>query len=127
MGPNGAAPSVFRWISGSMRVPHYMTKGAAPSATLVIDENNKPVYQVWSWAERAWGHRHTHQLNHGHVGVGTQGEVDVTFSVFIPRSCVVAGRAPCPIMNYGHGLLGTQGQVRSGRSLPARTPRWNRD
>jgi hypothetical protein len=64
MGANGAAPSVFRWISGSMRVPHYMTKGAAPSATLVIDENNKPVYQVWSWAERAWGHRHTHQLNH---------------------------------------------------------------
>jgi len=40
-----------------------------------------------------------------------QGLVNVPFSVYIPRVCVEAGANPCPIMNYGHGLLGTQDQA----------------
>jgi len=39
-------PSVYRYIRGEMTVPHYMTNNARPGSTLVIDENNKPVYQV---------------------------------------------------------------------------------
>ena len=54
--------SVFRYISGIMSVPHYMTDGAAPNSKLVIDDNNQPVYQVrrlfslffcWTGAARA--------------------------------------------------------------------------
>ena len=47
-----------------------------------------------------------------HTRLWAQGNVDVTFSVYIPYSCAEPGRAPCPIVNFGHGLLGSQSQVR---------------
>ena len=106
---------MYRYISGSMSVPHYLTNNAGPSATLVIDENNTPVYQVrGATGARARRSAPAHaRCADGRFGIArSQGQADVTFSVFIPRSCVVPGRAPCPIMNYGHGLLGSQSQVR---------------
>ena len=69
-----------------MLVPHYMTRNAMPGATLIIDENNVPVYQ---------------------------GMIEVPFTVFIPRTCADGSRpGPCPIVNYGHGMLGSRAEVR---------------
>ena len=67
-----------------MRTPHYLTNNALPGSVLVIDENNKPVFQ---------GYR------------------EVPFSVYIPRSCADGSKAPCAIMEYGHGLLGARNEV----------------
>jgi len=77
---------IFRKITGAMTVPHYMTRNARPGAELVVDANGIPIYQ---------------------------GEVTATFAVSIPRKCAVAG-AKCPIVIYGHGLLGGKDQVTMG-------------
>ena len=45
-GPKPAGSVIARYISGAMTVPHYMTNNAEPGSTLVIDGNNRPVYQV---------------------------------------------------------------------------------
>jgi hypothetical protein len=37
--------------------------------------------------------------------------VEVPFDVYIPKSCASGEKAPCPIQQYGHGLLGTRGQA----------------
>ena len=37
---------IARYISGVMTVPHYLTNNAEPGSTLVIDDANRPVYQV---------------------------------------------------------------------------------
>ena len=69
-----------------MTVPHYLTDNARPGSFLVIDENNRPVYQ---------------------------GDVQVPFTVYIPRSCLDGRHAsPCPIVNYGHGLFSSRAEVR---------------
>ena len=74
-----------------MTVPHYMTTNARPGSTLVIDENNNPVYQ---------------------------GMIEVPFTVFIPRTCADGSRpGPCPIVNYGHGMLGSRAEVRAAHGL----------
>lgn len=77
---------IFRRVEGEMTVPHYMTKRARPACEMVVDENGIPIYQ---------------------------GEVEVRFTVVVPHVCAVAG-AKCPIVVYGHGLLGSQDQVTSG-------------
>jgi len=77
--------SLARVIEGEMSVPYYSTDNARPGSTLIIDENNNPVFQ---------------------------GYIDVPFTVFIPYSCTDGSRANCPIVNYGHGLLGSRQEVR---------------
>lgn len=84
-----------------MMVPHYMTTNARPGSTLIIDENNNPVYQ---------------------------GMIEVPFTVFIPRTCADGSRpGPCPIVNYGHGMLGSRAEVRHGlrQRERRRTMSWN--
>lgn len=78
--------SIFRRVSAEMTMPHYMTRKAMPGAELVLDENELPVYQ---------------------------GETKVDFTVAIPHKCTAAG-SKCPVIVYGHGLLGTQDQVLAG-------------
>jgi len=77
--------SLARVIEGEMSLPYYSTDNARPGSTLIIDENNNPVFQ---------------------------GYIDVPFTVFIPHSCTDGSRANCPIVNYGHGLLGSRQEVR---------------
>jgi len=73
-----------RVIDGEMTIPHYMTRRAVPGCTLVLDEEGIPVYQ---------------------------GEVSVPFTVAIPYKCVGVGAEKCPILVFGHGLLGDRTQV----------------
>lgn len=68
-----------------MEIPLYMDS-PFPNSMLVVDENDNAVYQ---------------------------GMVDVTFTVLIPRILVEEGRSG-PVIQYGHGLLGTQDEVRTG-------------
>jgi hypothetical protein len=78
---------LIRVIEGEMMVPHYMTRRAVPGCSIVLDENGTPVYQ---------------------------GMVNVPFTVAIPFKCAQVGAEKCPVLVYGHGLTGSQGQVLGG-------------
>ena len=90
---DNVSDTIFRTIEGEMTVPYYMTDLAQPGATLIIDDDNQPVYQ---------------------------GELAVPFTVHIPHSCL--GQA-CPIVQYGHGLLSTREEVRATPASASVGPR----
>jgi len=77
--------NIYRLIEGEYTVPYYLTS-MLPGSHLVLDENQRPVYQ---------------------------GETTATFTVLIPRSLVDSGKSGA-ILSYGHGLLGGQGEVKTG-------------
>ena len=77
--------NIARRIIGLMSIPLYMTS-PGPGSTLVLDENDRPVFQKFTW---------------------------IKFTVLIPRSAVDTG-VPAAVMQYGHGLLGGQGEVEGG-------------
>ena len=65
-----------RHIVGQFQVPHYLTQ-VLPGAKLVLDANNRPVYQGDEWAP---------------------------FSLTIPTSIASGEREPQGIIQFGHGL-----------------------
>eukprot|EP00002_Diphylleia_rotans_P011504 TRINITY_DN2272_c0_g1_i1.p1 TRINITY_DN2272_c0_g1~~TRINITY_DN2272_c0_g1_i1.p1 ORF type:complete len:652 (-),score=111.06 TRINITY_DN2272_c0_g1_i1:268-2223(-) len=77
--------NIFRRIRGTFTVPLYMNS-RFPGSVLVLDGRGNPVYQ---------------------------GDVNIDFTVLIPRSLVNAPR-PGRILQYGHGLFGGQGEVETG-------------
>eukprot|EP00002_Diphylleia_rotans_P005930 TRINITY_DN1517_c0_g1_i2.p1 TRINITY_DN1517_c0_g1~~TRINITY_DN1517_c0_g1_i2.p1 ORF type:complete len:366 (+),score=69.76 TRINITY_DN1517_c0_g1_i2:51-1148(+) len=79
--------NVFRQIKGQMYIPSYMSDNAVPGSYLIIDpETQLPVYQ---------------------------GDVAVNFTVMIPRSLSNGGE-PGRIVQYGHGLFGSQEDIEIG-------------
>jgi hypothetical protein len=78
-------PDVAKKIYGTMTVPYY-TEEPLSGSLLSRDENNWPIYM---------------------------GETDIPFTVIVPRSLWEEGRSG-PILQYGHGLLGSQQEVHDG-------------
>jgi hypothetical protein len=81
------SPFIFRKIKGIMSAPMY-TDSPFPGAKLVLDARGLPVYQA---------------------------QTDVTFTVLIPTSLSSLAIVPeeAGIMQYGHGLFGSQDEVES--------------
>lgn len=77
--------SIGRQINLEFRVPYYTDK-PGPGGVLVLDAAGKPVFQGWTW---------------------------VTATVRIPHTLLTNPR-PGRLLQYGHGLLGGQGEVESG-------------
>lgn len=75
-------PRVAKKIYGSMRVPYY-TEESEPGHLLTRDDNGMPV---------------------------SLGARDIPFTLIVPHS-VWNSTEPSPIMQYGHGLLGSQDEV----------------
>ena len=78
-------PNVAKRIYGTMTVPYY-TEEPKRGTVLSRDENGMPMYM---------------------------GETEREFTVIVPRSLWEEGRSG-PILQYGHGLMGSQDEVRSG-------------
>ncbi|MFO0589250.1 MAG: hypothetical protein U0441_17060 [Polyangiaceae bacterium] len=77
---------IARRIEGHMTVPLYLTKADPdPDARLVLGDDGLPVQN---------------------------GTADYPFTVIIPDAC--AQGTPCPLLQYGHGLLGGRGEVGGG-------------
>ena len=76
---------IARKITGWLKVPLYVDQ-ARPNASIVLDESGMPVFD-------GWGYTHV--------------------TILIPRSLVDNGEAG-RIVQYGHGLFGSQGEVESG-------------
>lgn len=77
--------TIGRQINLQFRVPYYTDK-PGPGSSLVLDANGNPVFQGWTW---------------------------VTGEVRIPHTLLDNPR-PGRLLQYGHGLLGGQGEVESG-------------
>lgn len=77
--------TIGREIHLQFRVPYYTDK-PGPGSSLVLDSNGKPVFQGWTW---------------------------VPAEVRIPHTLLDNPR-PGRLLQYGHGLLGSQGEVESG-------------
>ena len=75
----------FRRIDGTVTVPLYMDS-EHPPARLVRDEDGNPVYQ---------------------------GDYEVAFVAYIPRSLAEPGADPGRLMTYGHGFFGSEDEVGS--------------
>lgn len=73
---------IFRKIEGVFKVPLYLTS-PLPGSTLVLDSKGIPVYQRDVWTK---------------------------FTVLIPKS-LIENKKKGRIVQYGHGLLGSQGEV----------------
>jgi hypothetical protein len=76
---------IFREIHGTMSVPYY-TEGYDVGTLLSRDDSGMPSYQ---------------------------GDAEVPFTIRVPRTAVDDPR-PLPLLQYGHGLLGDQGEVGGG-------------
>ena len=74
-----------RRIFGTMMVPNY-TENTGPGVLLTRDENGLPFYN---------------------------GDREIEFTIVVPRSLWEEGRSG-PIVQYGHGLMGSQGEVKGG-------------
>jgi len=70
-----------------MTIPHYHTNGCRPGCQIVLDEQENPEFQGWRQAE---------------------------FTVNIPVNCANGNHSACPILIYGHGLLGGRGEADGG-------------
>lgn len=78
---------IYRQVKGSMSVPLY-DNNALPGAHLVLDNSTGlPVYQ---------------------------GDTEATFTVLIPQSVANGSISPPRLLQYGHGLFGSQSEVESG-------------
>lgn len=77
--------SIYRRIRGTFSAPLY-TEEDNSGTLLTRDENGMPYYN---------------------------GETEVPFTILIPRTAYENPR-PLPMIQYGHGLLGSQGEVESG-------------
>ncbi len=81
--------STFRFVEGTITTPLYM-ESERPGVRLHRGADGKPAFN---------------------------GMAEIPFTVVIPRSVaeqVGAGGPPARLMTYGHGLFGSQGEVRSG-------------
>ena len=78
-------PHIAKRLFGVMTVPYY-TDDPGPNTLLSRDESGMPFHQ---------------------------GDVERPFTVLVPHSLHSEGRSG-PILQYGHGLMGSQGQVESG-------------
>lgn len=78
-------PTTWKRVYGRMTVPRY-TEEDAPGTLLTRDSNNMPEYA---------------------------GETTVPFTIIIPRTAETDPR-PLKLLQYGHGLLGSQDEVESG-------------
>jgi len=81
----GGAPDIGRSLSGTMTVPLYLTDWA-PGSVLTEGEEGLPVYN---------------------------GDAKVPFRVLVPCT-LLADPRPGMLLQYGHGLLGTFGELDSG-------------
>ncbi len=77
--------TIFREIQGRMTVPLYL-EADEPGTLLTRDENGMPFYN---------------------------GDTEVPFTIRIPRTAVEDPR-PLKLLQYGHGLLGSQDEVGAG-------------
>ncbi len=77
--------TIYREIKGHFTAPLYL-EADAPDTLLTRDENGMPFYN---------------------------GDTSVPFTIRIPRTAVEDPR-PLKLLQYGHGLLGSQGEVGSG-------------
>ncbi|KAL5466810.1 hypothetical protein EMCRGX_G030960 [Ephydatia muelleri] len=78
--------NIFRFIRGYMQVPYY-TSTPFPGAHLILDSNGLPVYQ---------------------------GQATAMFTVLVPWSVANGSISQARIVQYGHGLFGTQDEVMDG-------------
>ncbi len=76
----------YRRIDGTITVPLYMDSPYAP-ASLVRDADGNPSYQ---------------------------GDYEVAFVAYIPRSLAEPGADPGRLMTYGHGFFGSEDEVGTG-------------
>ena len=84
--PDPNADIAFR-ILGTFKVPLFMSS-PEPGALLLLDEDDMPIVN----ADTPWA--------------------DIPFELRIPNSATA--ESPAPIIEYGHGLFGTAGQIGAG-------------
>lgn len=77
--------NIYRRVRGVMTVPNYM-EADEPGTVLTRDENLLPTYN---------------------------GDTEVEFTILVPRTFFEDPR-PLPIVEYGHGLLGSHDEVEGG-------------